>query len=79
MSGELHAPAVLLAGEESPIHIEQEAAYAAEPIWTLSRRETPPLAPAGNRSMIPWFSSLFSLVHSMVINCLVLRQVHSLF
>jgi hypothetical protein len=39
MSGEIHYPAALLPGKESPVPIEKEAGWAPEVVWTLWRRE----------------------------------------
>jgi hypothetical protein len=50
-SGQLHAPAALPSGKESPVPIGYEAGWAQEPAWTLCRNEKFP-APAGNRTSI---------------------------
>jgi hypothetical protein len=34
VSGQLHAPAALPPGEESPVPTEQEAGWNPEPAWT---------------------------------------------
>ena len=35
VGGVLHAPAVLPAGKEHTIHIEEEAGWTWEPVWTF--------------------------------------------
>jgi hypothetical protein len=39
VSGQLHAPAALPPGEEPPVPIGYEAAWATEPVWSRWRRE----------------------------------------
>jgi hypothetical protein len=39
MSGQLYAPATLSPGKKPPAPIEQEAGWAAEPVWTTWRRK----------------------------------------
>jgi hypothetical protein len=51
VSGQLHAPVAL-----PPVPIVQEAELAAEPVWTLWRREEP-LASTANRTPITRSSS----------------------
>jgi len=42
VSGQCHAPAVLLPGKKPPIPIGQEAGWAAEPVLTRRRKEKNP-------------------------------------
>jgi hypothetical protein len=39
MSGQLHAPAALSPGKETPISIVEETGYTSELVWTLWRTE----------------------------------------
>jgi hypothetical protein len=45
VSGQLHASAALPPGKEPLMTIEQEAAWAPEPLWTRFRREKFPAPP----------------------------------
>jgi hypothetical protein len=52
-SVQLHAPSDLLSGEVPPVPIGYEGVRAAEPVWTLCRREKPlaPGSPFRSRAM----------------------------
>jgi hypothetical protein len=41
VSGQLHAPAALHSEKETPVPIGQEAGWAPEPVWTVSKRKIP--------------------------------------
>jgi hypothetical protein len=43
VSGQLHAPAALLPGEEFQVPIGQKAGWAPEPVWTRWWREKFPI------------------------------------
>jgi hypothetical protein len=51
VSGQLHAPAVLLPEKEPPVPTEQEAGWAPKPVWKLWSIGTP-TAPAVNRNPV---------------------------
>jgi hypothetical protein len=39
VSGQLHTPAALTPGKETPVPIGQEVGWASEPVWTIRRSE----------------------------------------
>ena len=57
VSGQLHSSAALSPRTVSSIPTEYEAAWVPEPVWPLQRRKSS-LAVTGNRTTIPWLSSL---------------------
>ena len=49
VSGQLHTPVALSPNERKPVHTEQRAGRAPEPVWTFRRIETV-VAPARYRT-----------------------------
>jgi hypothetical protein len=50
--GQLHVPAALPLGKQTPVGIGWEAGWAPEPVWARWRREEEIPAPAGNRTSV---------------------------
>jgi hypothetical protein len=53
-NGQLHIPAALFQYKESSVPVTQDAERNPNPAWTLSKMKS--LTPAGNRTMVSWFS-----------------------